>query len=268
MSAELTGKTALVTGGARGLGRSYALELAERGADVAIADIDLSSYEEYEQERENVEADSVEGEIEQRGVRSLGITTDVTDRGDVVEMVEAVLDAFGSLDVLVTNAGGGTGAIDETFASELDPEHLHQTVERNLYGTVYTCVAAASPMKEQGGGSIVTVASQAGRRAHDDGSYAHYGAAKAAVVMYTKYLAQDLGRYGVRANAIAPGYIDTGRLRESFERIGVDTIEADTALGRIGTPEECADLVGFLASEESRYVTGAVLPVDGGTVRC
>lgn len=265
MPPELTGKTALITGGARGLGKSYALELAERGADVAIADIDLSSYSEYEQEQ--IEADSVEAEIEKRGVQSLGVTADVTDRDDVVEMVDEVVETFGSLDVLVTNAGGGTGEIDETFASELDSEHLHATIERNFYGTVYTCVAAAPTMKDQGSGSIVTVASQAGRRAHDDGSYAHYGAAKAAVMMYTKYLAQDLGRYGVRANVIAPGYIGTGRLQESFERVGVDEIEADTALGRIGTPEECAELVGFLASERSRYITGAVLPVDGGTVR-
>lgn len=267
MPGDLTGKTALVTGGARGLGRSYALELAERGADVAIADIDLSSYREYEHEREGMEADSVETEIERRGVDSLGITADVTDRDEVVAMVEEVVETFGSIDVLVTNAGGGTGEIDETFASELDSEHLHATVERNFYGTVYTCVAAAPAMKDQGSGSVVTVASQAGRRAHDDGSYAHYGAAKAAVIMYTKYLAQDLGRFGVRANVIAPGYIGTGRLRESFERVGLDEIESDTALGRIGEPEECADLVGFLASEESRYITGAVLPVDGGTVR-
>lgn len=267
MPSDLAGKTALVTGGARGLGKSYALELAERGADVAIADIDLSSYREYEQEREQVEAESVEAEIERRGVRSLGITADVTDRDDVIEMVEQVVETFGSLDVVVTNAGGGTGKIDETFASELDGDHLHRTVERNLYGTVYTCVAAAEPMKEQRDGSIITVASQAGRRAHDDGSYAHYGAAKAAVIMYTKYLAQDLGRYDVRANAIAPGYINTGRLRESFERIGIDTVEDDTALGRIGEPEECAELVGFLAGEQSSYITGAVLPIDGGSVR-
>lgn len=267
MPSELAGRTALVTGGARGLGRSYALELADRGADVAIADIDLSSYQEYEQEQEQVDAERVEAEIEQRGVRSLGITADVTDRHDVTSMVDQVVENLGSLDILVTNAGGGTGKIDETFASELDEDHLHRTVERNLYGTVYTCVAAAEPMKEQGSGSIITVASQAGRRAHDDGSYAHYGAAKAAVIMYTKYLAQDLGQYGVRANTIAPGYIDTGRLRESFERIGLDTVEDDTALGRIGDPEECAELVGFLASRRSSYITGAVLPVDGGSVR-
>jgi 3-oxoacyl-[acyl-carrier protein] reductase len=267
MQDELTGKTALVTGGARGLGRKYALELADQGADVAIADIDLSSYREYEQEKEGMEADSVEAEIEARGVDSLGITADVTDREQVADMIEEVVETFGSLDVLVTNAGGGTGELNETFASELEGEHLHATVERNFYGTVYTCVAAAPTMKDQGSGSVITVASQAGRRAHDDGSYAHYGAAKAAVIMYTKYLAQDLGRYGVRANVIAPGYIGTGRLQESFERLGVEEIEADTALGRIGDPEECAELVSFLASEKSRYITGALLPVDGGTIR-
>lgn len=258
---------ALVTGGARGLGRSYALRLADNGVNVAIGDVDLAAYEEYERESEQVGAESVEEELQSRGVDALGIEADVTDPDQVQAMVDRTVEEFGSLDVLVANAGGGVGPADDTFASELELDQLHATVERNLYGTIYTCVAAAPYMKGQGSGRIITVASSAGREARENGSYAHYGAAKAGIIMYTKYLAQDVGEYGITANVLAPGYIGTGRLMESFEKRGVDTVAAKTALGRIGNTEDCADVVEFLASDASAYVTGAVIPVDGGRVR-
>jgi 3-oxoacyl-[acyl-carrier protein] reductase len=267
MSQEDGRKSALVTGGARGLGRSYALRLAEKGYDVAIGDIDLQAHEEYERESEQLEGESVEDEIRDRGVRVLGIEVDVTDHEQVWTMVDTVANEFGSIDFLVTNAGGGDGSITDTIASELDPKILHQTVERNLYGTIYTCTAAADYMKENRSGKIVTVASGAGRAARQDGSYAHYGAAKAGIIMYTKYLAQDLGDYGITANVLAPGPIGTGRLMESFERRGVDSVAERTALGRIGTPEDCADVVEFLASDASDFVSGALIPVDGGRVK-
>lgn len=264
---SIAGKTALVTGGARGLGRSYALQLAERGANVAIADVDLAAYEEYEREREQVTEESVEAEIESHGVESIGIEVDVTDPAEVEAMAEEVDDAFGSIDIVVANAGGGVGAPDETRASDIPLDDLHATVERNLYGTIYTCMAVAPYMKEQGSGKIITVSSQAGREATPTGGYAHYGAAKAGIIMYTKYLAQDLGEHGVTANVIAPGYIGTGRLMESFERRGVETFEKQVALGRLGEPEDCAPVVEFLASDASRYVTGTVIPIDGGSTR-
>lgn len=265
---SLDGKNALITGGARGLGREYALTLAECGANVAIADINLESYTEYEQEQKQVQDENVEAEIERCGVDALGVQTDVTDPEAVDNMAATVNEEFGSIDIVVANAGGGVGAIEETRASELDLDHLHQTIDRNLYGTIYTCLAVAPYMKEQGSGTIVTVSSQAGRIAQEDGSYAHYGAAKAGIIMYTKYLAQDLGGYGITVNAIAPGYIGTGRLTESFERIGVEQIEDQIALERIGETDDCAKVVAFLASDLSDYVTGAVLPIDGGSTRC
>jgi len=264
---SIEGETALVTGGARGLGRSYALRLAERGANVAIADVDLTAYEEYEREQEWMEADSVEAEIERHGVDALGIEVDVTDPAEVEAMAETVADEFGTIDIVVANAGGGVGASGGTPASDIPLDALHATVERNLYGTIYTCMAVAPYMKEQGSGRIVTVSSQAGREATPTGGYAHYGAAKAGIIMYTKYLAQDLGEDGITANVVAPGYIGTGRLMETFERRGVETFEADTALGRLGDPEDCAPVVEFLASDASRYVTGTVIPIDGGSTR-
>jgi 3-oxoacyl-[acyl-carrier protein] reductase len=262
-----TGGNALVTGGARGLGRSYALRLAENGVNVAIGDINLDSHEEYERESEQLGAENVVEELRNRGVNALGIEVDVTDPDQVQAMVDATVDEFDSIDILVANAGGGVGPADDTFASELETDQLHATVERNLYGTIYTCVAAAPYMKERESGRIITVASSAGREARENGSYAHYGAAKAGIIMYTKYLAQDLGEYGITANVLAPGYIGTGRLMESFEERGVDVVAGNTALGRIGAPEDCAGVVEFLVSDASDYITGAVIPIDGGKVR-
>lgn len=259
---------AIVTGGARGIGRQFALQLADRGVNVAIADVDLESFDEYERERDQVSAANVEAEISDRGVESLGIRTDVTDPDQVERMVDAVVDEFGSVDVAVANAGGGVGPIDDTFASEIDPEHLHATVERNLYGTIYTCVAVAPYMKAQGSGRIVTVSSGSGREARANGSYAHYGAAKAGVIMYTKYLAQDVGEDGIAANVIAPGTIGTGRLMEAFERKGVDEVATRQAVDRIGRPEDCAEVLEFLALDAPDYLTGSVIPIDGGRVRC
>lgn len=258
---------ALVTGGARGLGRSYALRLADNGFNVAIGDIDLASHEEYERESEQLGAENVVEELRSREVDALGIEADVTDPEQVQAMVDTTVDEFESIDILIANAGGGVGPADDTFASELETDQLHATVERNLYGTIYTCVAAAPYMKERGSGRIITVASSAGREARENGSYAHYGAAKAGIIMYTKYLAQDLGEHGITANVLAPGYIGTGRLMESFEERGIDVVAGDTALGRIGVPEDCAGVVEFLASDASDYITGAVIPIDGGKVR-
>jgi 3-oxoacyl-[acyl-carrier protein] reductase len=120
-------------------------------------------------------------------------------------------------------------------------------------------------MKLQGAGKIITVSSQAGRRASGDGGYAHYGTAKAAIIMYTKYLAQDLGPHGIQVNCIAPGYIATGRLMPMFERAGTERLARSVAARRLGTPDDCARVVGFLAGDESDYVTGTVIPIDGGS---
>lgn len=144
---------------------------------------------------------------------------------------------------------------------------LHQVIGRNLYGTVNTVTAVAPMMKKKRYGKIVTVASQAGIQATPDGSYAHYGSAKAGIIMYTKYLAQELGSYGITVNCIAPGYIGTGRLMEDFKKIGIENITKNIALKRIGTPEDCSRVIEFLTTDLSDYVTGTVLDVGGGCIR-
>jgi 3-oxoacyl-[acyl-carrier protein] reductase len=269
MSGELSllGKAALVTGAGRGLGRSYALHLARLGADVAVLDADLRSYAAFTGEAAAMTADSTVDEVKALGRRAFGYEVDVSDAAAMEQAIAAVVRDLGGVDIAVCNAGGATGAPAETLASEVSAEMFDVVVQRNLYGTVNTCRPVAAVMKAQRSGRIVTVSSQAARRASPDGGYAHYGAAKAGVVMYTRYLAQDLGPYGITVNCIAPGYISTGRLAEQFERIGVEQITKSIALRRIGTPEDCARVVEFLVGELGGYVTGSVIPVDGGSVR-
>lgn len=264
---QLDGQVAVVTGAARGLGRGYALRLGSLGASIAVADIDLHSYERYDRERELIDGDTTADEVRRFGVGSLAIDCDVTEPDSVARMVRTVIDRWGRIDVLVCNAGGGSGGLRESQASTLDPTQLDLVVRRNLYGTVHTCVAVASVMKQQRSGKIVTVSSQAGTVPNANGSYAHYGAAKAGIIMYSSYLAQELGEYGITVNCLAPGYIGTGRLMVAFEEQGLNNVASRVALRRIGTVDDCANVVEFLATSLSDYVTGAVIPVDGGILR-
>ena len=267
---KLDGKVAIVTGAARGLGRAYAKRLARLGAKVAVADLNLHSYEEFEAEAKDMTADSTVAEIEAMGCTALGIEVDVTDHEAVTAMVARVVQEWGRVDVLVANAGGGRGRPMDTKASTLDPALLQLVTEMNLFGTVYTVNAVAPIMKEQRSGKIITVSSVAGTAPSADGGYAHYGAAKAAIAHYTRYLAQDLGPFGITANCIAPGVIATGRIMATVipgsSQSNRDRSEL-VALRRLGTVEDCAKVVEFLATDLSDYVTGAVIPIDGGLVR-
>ncbi len=267
---KLDGKVALVTGGARGLGRAYAKRLAALGAKLAVADINLRSYEEFADEARDMTADTTVAEIEASGGAALGFEVDVRDNAAVEAMAAAILERWGRIDVLVANAGGGRGRPIDTKASSLDPALLHLVTEMNLYGTVYSCNAVAPVMKRQRSGKIITVSSIAGTAPSADGGYAHYGAAKAAVAHYTRYLAQDLGPFGITANCIAPGVIATGRIMATVipgsSQSNRDRAEL-VALRRLGTVEDCARVVEFLATDLSDYVTGAVIRIDGGLVR-
>ena len=262
---DLEGRTALVTGAGRGLGRAYALALAGLGADVAVLDVDLRSYEAFAMEKAAMTAETTGDEVRALGRRSLELEVDVTDADATAEAIRHIHAEWGRLDVLVCNAGGGIGRPRESRASSMDLAQFDAVMRRNLYGTVHTCVAAAPIMKAQGSGKIITVASRAGLRPSPDGGYAHYGTAKAAIAMYTQYLAQDLGPHGITANCIAPGAIGTGRLAPTFERAGEAMVER-IAVRRIGMPQDCAGVVAFLAGPASDYLTGAVIPVDGGSL--
>jgi 3-oxoacyl-[acyl-carrier protein] reductase len=274
---KLAGKVALVTGGARGLGRGYALRIAGLGADVAIIDRNLAAAEVYEFERGLMTADSVVAEIEALGVRAIGIEADLTDRTATEQAVDNIAAEMDGIDIVVCNAGGGT----VTFADERDPatganvvedlvttgtpadcpeEMLNRVLDINIKTTMYTCMAAAPHLKRRGGGKIVTVSSTAGLDAR--GSYHPYGTAKAAIIHYTRALAQELGPDNINVNAIAPGIIRTGRLGD---RAGMAAERVP--LKREGTIEECAGVVEFLVTDLSDYVTGRTIAIDGGLVR-
>ena len=273
---KLAGKVALVTGGARGLGRGYALRLAGLGAHVAIIDRNLKGAEVYEFEKKAMSAATVMAECEALGVRSMGLEVDLTDRAAAFAAIDDVAARMGGLDIVVCNAGGGTivfadeqadrpGANDTRdhmttgTPSDTSDEMINRVMDINVRTTQYTCMAAAAHMKRQKAGKIVTVASIAGVDARP--GYHPYGMAKAAIIHYTRSLAQELGPFGINVNCIAPGLIRTGRLGEHPGR------EHQVALRRIGTVDDCAKVVEFLATDLSDYVTGRTILIDGGYIK-
>lgn len=267
----LNGKVALVTGGARGLGRGYALRLAELGADVAILDRNLDGAAVYEFERGLMTAATVREECAAHGVRALARKVDLTDRGAAERAVSDVAGELGGIDIAVCNAGGGTvrfadeatGTGDEhadvntqATASDCSQEVLTRVLDINLMTCMYTCMAVVPHLKRRGGGKIVTVSSTAGLVA--SGGYHPYGTAKAAIVHYTRALAQELGPHGINVNCIAPGIIRTGRLGDRAH------LAPRIPLRREGTIEDCVRVAEFLVTDRSDYVTGCTIPIDGG----
>jgi 2-hydroxycyclohexanecarboxyl-CoA dehydrogenase len=239
---RLDGKKALVTGGAGGIGAAIAERLAAEGAQVWVGDIDVSG------------AERVAGEINGHAIR-----LDVTD----LDSAKAAVEAAGGVQILVNNAG-----TDEFgFFPTTTPEQWQRVIDINLNG-VLNCTAAALPaMQEAGYGRIVSISSEAGR-VGSKGS-AVYSAAKAGVIGFTKVIARENGRYGITANAIAPGPIETPllmgakQLGEVGERL-IDNMRSQTQLGRLGQPVEVAAAVAFLASDDATFVTGETLGVSGG----
>lgn len=264
---KLDGKTAIVTGAARGIGLEYALRLASLGANVAVCDRDLESYSDFAAESERITGGSVADTIAGLGGEAMAVQLDVTNPEAVAAFVERVSQRWGRVDVVVCNAGGGSGDPKGGHASELDLKQARDVVDRNLFGTYHTVLAAAPLMREQGSGKIITIASYAGTTAPRGGSYADYAVAKAAVAHYTRYLAQDLAPHNVTANAIAPGLIGTGQWKARFaddDPTKLDQSASLVPMGRLGTARDCANILEFLATDLSDYVTGQVIAVDGG----
>ena len=263
---KLKGRVALVTGGARGLGRAYVLHLARLGADVVINDIDLKAAEQY---GETLAAESVAAEVAALGGRGLGIEADVTQPEAVNEMVAAAVDELGGIDILVNNAGGNLWASEDQSASGASPQTYHLTMDVNLTGTVLCCQAVAAVMREQGrGGRMVNVTSQAGMWGGRDGGGMPYKVSKAGVIQYTRVLAAELGPDRINVNCIAPGFVLSSRaIAQGRDEPEVrEPLVAQIPLGRLGVPEDCAKVVEFLVTDLSDYVTGQCIPVCGGYV--
>lgn len=241
-------RVALVTGGSKGIGRAIALALAQDGADVALA------------ARSQEDLDAAAHEVEALGRRALTVPTDVSDPEQVEAMVRRTIDELGGLDVLVNNAGAAP------FLSTVDsirPEGFEKYFRVNFHSAFYATRAAAKHLLDQGSGSVINVASVAAFIASPGLSY--YAGAKAALVAFTKTVAQEWASRGVRVNAVAPGWIETDLNATSRQDEGfVESIRSMIPMGRWGTAEEVAAVVRFLASDAASFMTGSVVVVDGG----
>jgi 3-oxoacyl-[acyl-carrier protein] reductase len=234
---SLEGRTALVTGGSRGIGRAIAAELARAGARVVVG----------------YRAGAGEAEALAEEIGGRAVQADVSSAADAQRLVEEA----GELDILVNNAG----LTRDGLLARMSDDDWREVIETNLSSVFYTCRAVTRPMMKRRAGSIVNVSSIVGL--HGNFGQTNYAASKAGIIGFTKSLARELGSRGVRANVVAPGYVKT-RLTDEIPEEGRALMLANTPLGRLGDPEDVAGAVRFLCSDEASFITGEVLLVDGG----
>jgi 3-oxoacyl-[acyl-carrier protein] reductase len=262
---KLDGQVAIVTGAARGIGRAYALRLAALGADVVIADLNLSGAAKI---GEALTAESVMAEVEALGRRAIGVEGDLRDPAAVDDLFARTDAAFGRLDILVNNAGVAMARGSGHLPSDTTPEAFAYLIDANLKSTMLCSQAAIAPMRQQGGGVIVNISSQTGISVLPDGMLAAYGAAKAGIAHLTRSFAAALGPSGIRVNAIAPGIVQSARMAkiDPATKLGGDSDREAIALRRFGTTEDMAGVLEFLVTDLSAYVTGQVISACGGRV--
>lgn len=252
---KLGGKTALVTGGGRGIGRAIALALAREGCQVAVADILADA------------ARAVMDEVEALGVKGLALHVDLTRRRDVERAVGDVLAQFGQLDVLVNNAGWDK--LELFLDSEEDT--WDKIIAINFKAMLYTSKAVLPHMVARGSGKVINIASDAGRVGST--GEAVYSGTKGAVIAFSKTLARELARHRVTVNVVCPGLTETPLLQSirgqspKAEKV-IEAVARAIPLGRVGLPEDIAAAVAFLASPDADFITGQTLSVSGGLTMC
>jgi len=252
---EHNGRSAIVTGAGRGIGRAIALALARQGNRVAVLDILAEN------------AETVKKEIESLEGQALALRVDLTNCQEVQEAVGEVLARFGTLDILVNNAGWDR--LEPFLDSE--PQTWEKIIAINFKAVLYTCKAVLPHMVARGSGKIINIASDAGRAGSTGESV--YSGAKGAVIAFSKTLAREMARHHINVNVVCPGLTDTPLLKEirgNSERAGkvIDAVTRAIPLGRLGTPEDIAGAVAFLASRDSDFITGQTLSVSGGLTMC
>ena len=246
MSARpLEGKTAVVTGGSRGIGAAVAALLAERGAAVVVSARDADRL------------DAAVKDLEAMGTPVVGVTGDVSRRDDAERVVDTARERFGRLDILVNNAG----ITRDGLLLRMKDDDWDRVIEVNLRGAFVMTRAAAKVMVRQKGGRIINMSSAAG--AMGNAGQANYSASKAGLIGFTKATARELSHWGILVNAVAPGLIETD-MTATLSAPAREALLAQIPLGRAGTTREVAEVVGFLAGEGATYVTGQVFHVNGG----
>ena len=241
---DFNGKTALITGAARGIGKTIALQLAAQGADIAFTDL-------------SDEVEVVKSEIESQGRRCLAFRTNVTDGEAVDAMVKEIVGAWERIDILINNAG----ITRDNLFLRMKPEEWSQVMDINLNGVFNVTRAVVRPMVKQRFGRVVSLSSVVGFTGNP--GQVNYSSTKAALVGFTKSLAREVGVRGVTVNLVAPGFIDTAMTQKLNEEQQT-TIIQQVPLGRMGSVEDIANAVAFLSSEQAAYITGTVLHVNGG----
>jgi 3-oxoacyl-[acyl-carrier protein] reductase len=242
------GKVALVTGGARGIGRAIGETLAKRGADIVVADL-----------QEELAKQTAQEMSEATGRRTFAISVNVADPSSVNSMVDKALAEFGHVDILVNNAG----TTRDKLIMRMEEADWDLVLDVNLKGAFNCCKAVFRSMMKQRYGRIVNISSVSGQAGQV--GQANYSASKAGLIGLTKALAREFASRSITVNAVAPGFIPTTLTQDLAPELKEAIIKA-TPLGRMGTPEEIAYAVAFLASDEAAYITGQVLAVDGGMV--
>lgn len=244
----LKGKTAIVTGSGRGIGKAIALKLAGYGANVVINDIPSSDY-----------ADATSEEVKALGVGSIVVKGDVRNFSDMENLIKTTVDTFGSVDILVNNAG----ITRDGLMLRMTEEDWDMVLDINLKGAFNTIKAAARPMMKQKSGAIINIASVVG--VMGNAGQANYSASKAGLIGLTKTTAKEFAKKNIRCNAVAPGFIQsdmTDKLSDDVKQSYFSAIP----LAKFGKTDDIADAVAFLASDMSKYITGQVINVDGGLV--
>ena len=239
-------KVSIVTGGAQGLGKAIALELARKGSHLVVGDVNLEA------------AQRVTEEVHALGRRALALRVDVSKATDVNEMADRVVKEFGRIDILVNNAG----ICQVISIEEMTEEDWDRVMNVNLKGVFLSSRAVMGVMKKQRSGRIVNMGSVAGK-VGGIATGANYSVSKAGVICFTKALARELAPYGVTVNAVAPGVIETDMTRGITQGDFTDYLKA-IPLGTIGSAEDVSHAVAFLVSDEARYITGEILDVNGG----
>jgi 3-oxoacyl-[acyl-carrier protein] reductase len=243
---SLMNKVSIVTGGAQGLGKAIALELARKGSHLVVGDVNLKA------------AQRVTEEVHALGRRALALRVDVSKATDVNEMADRVVKEFGRIDILVNNAG----ICQVISIEEMTEEDWDRVMNVNLKGVFLSSRAVMGVMKKQRSGRIVNMGSVAGK-VGGIATGANYSVSKAGVICFTKALARELAPYGVTVNAVAPGVIETDMTRGITQGDFTDYLKA-IPLGMIGSAEDVSHAVAFLVSDEARYITGEILDVNGG----